>query len=591
MNDTETIEWKPEGDQIMTRWVKDIDPKNPLPEYPRPQLKRSNWINLNGLWNYAIRAKGEQMDGPFDGKILVPFPIESALSGVNKELRPKQKLWYQRSFIIPEKWKGMKVLLHFGAVDWETTVWINGNEVGSHQGGYTPFSFDISEFTKVSGENEILISVWDTTDKGTQERGKQVLKPGGIYYTAVSGIWQTVWLEPVFNTYIKKIKLITDVDSEKIIIEIDTENDNKDDFISVEVNTNEKLITSKTINSNRKIELEIPSPKLWEPANPFLYDLNIQIIREGTVIDRISSYFGMRKVELKKNNNGNYNIELNGKPIFQYGTLDQGYWPDGLYTAPTDEALLYDIQITKDLGFNMIRKHVKIEPARWYYHCDQLGMLVWQDMPSGGDSGFMIIEPQEVIKEIERSEAEKIIFYNELDSMINSLYNFPSVLVWVPFNEGWGQFDTNKVVEKVRELDSTRLIDSASGWYDKCVGDICDSHHYPRPKMPYNIGNRAAVVGEFGGLGLKVDNHMWEFEKIFVYRDHKNYGALMYKYEKLMIGLKKLIKKGLAAAIYTQITDVEGEVNGILTYDREIIKLDKNRLQELNSSLFSILLE
>ena len=579
--------WNPIKDQILTRWVKDIDPNQPHPEYPRPQLKRDEWLNLNGLWDYKISPKDVKEVESYDGKILVPYPIESALSGVGKKLKPNQKLWYHRNFIIPENWKEKKILLHFGAVDWETNVWINGNRIGEHKGGYTPFEFDISNSLN-DRENEISISVWDPTNKGKQEYGKQSLRPKIIFYTAISGIWQTVWLEAVPDTFIEINYFTPDIDSESITIDTKVNNPETDDkleFVILNKGFNNILHVG---NVNQKHEIKIKSPKLWSIDNPFLYEIIIRIKRDDKIIDEVYSYFGMRKVSLSKIEDGVIRIELNNNPLFQYGTLDQGYWPDGLYTAPTDEALKYDIQITKELGFNMIRKHVKVEPARWYYHCDKIGILVWQDMPNGGVIDISN-QPTNINEyKTKREEDDKLNYYNELEVMVAKFYNFPSIIVWVPFNEGWGQFDTKKVTERIRKLDSSRLINSASGWYDHGIGDIYDIHRYPSPIMPNieNAKSRALVVGEFGGIGLDVENHMWNTTEKFVYRNFSDSDKLTRKYERFIKKLQSFIKNGLSAAIYTQITDVEGEVNGLLTYDREIIKIDQDRLNELNRSLF-----
>ncbi|MFX0174940.1 MAG: glycoside hydrolase family 2 protein [Candidatus Hodarchaeota archaeon] len=584
------LKWEPVKGQIMTKWAKDVDPNNPLPDYPRPQFRRKEWMNLNGLWNYAILPKEKEMVNSYDGKILVPFPIESALSGVSKKLRPLQNLWYQRHFKIPFTWKGMKILIHFGAVDWEMAIWINKKEIGTHRGGYTPFYFDITEYVQIQNDNEIIIRVSDPTNKGNQGRGKQTLNPGAIFYTAVSGIWQTVWLEPVPKTFIKFIQMIPDIDEQTLNLDFDIENPQPHDFLHLEIKDLDNIILSYQQEFNSNLKFNIPSPKLWTPKNPFLYDLTVKLLRDAIIIDEIDSYFGMRKIGLGKPENGIQQIELNNKPLFQYGTLDQGYWPDGLYTAPTDEALSYDIEITKELGFNMIRKHVKVEPARWYYHCDKVGILVWQDMPNGGT---IMLDPAKEIEEFKnkkRDEQEKLEYYNELEDMIKNLFNSPSIVVWVPFNEGWGQFDTELVVERIRKLDGTRLIDSASGWFDQGVGDIYDCHNYPTPKMPVlkKIGDRAAVVGEFGGLGLEIHDHMWNMRSKFVYRNYDDPNSMITMYGKLISTLKKLIGKGLTAAIYTQITDVEGEVNGLLTYDRKVIKIDQNQLTELNLSLHQL---
>ncbi len=579
--------WNIIKEQIVTRWAKDVSPDSPLPEYPRPQLRRERWKSLNGLWDFTIIDKEKITIENFDGKILVPFPVESALSGVVQQLKPTQKLWYHRTFKIPKDWRNHRIILHFGAVDWEATMWINGKKVGVHMGGYTPFSFEISDYIDFSQINEIVVAVWDPTEKGGQEHGKQALEPQEIWYTAVSGIWQTVWLEPVPKIYIQDIKMNSDIEEGLLELSVFLNDQSERYEIRVEIKDGGNIIESMTSNK-KKMVLKIPSSKLWSPENPFLYDLSIALKSNNEIIDEVESYFGLRKVSLGNKINGIRTIQLNNKNIFQYGTLDQGYWPDGLYTAPTDEALRYDIEITKELGFNMIRKHVKVEPARWYYYCDKIGILVWQDMPNGG--GYYVGDLPPNIDEHKdiREESSKRSYYKELKSMINALFNHPSLITWVPFNEGWGQFDTKKVVNFVRSLDSSRLIDAASGWFDYGVGDILDLHSYPNPIKPKKdkVGSRAAIVGEFGGLGLEVENHMWEVDERFVYRKMRTREKFMKRYDKLTQKLKPLIQEGLSAAIYTQITDVEGEVNGLLTYDREILKLDKETLRELNLSLY-----
>ncbi|MHA1380406.1 MAG: glycoside hydrolase family 2 protein [Candidatus Helarchaeota archaeon] len=566
--------WKPAKARLMTRWAKKVTPNSVLPEYPRPQLKRKEWKSLNGLWDYAIRPKKNKSINSFDGKILVPFPVESALSGVMKKLNHKNKLWYRCNFSIPDSWRGKKLILHFGAVDWEATVYINGRKVGVHKGGFVPFSFDITEFLR-DGDNELRVVVWDPTNKGSQERGKQSLRPWLIYYTAISGIWQTVWLEPVNKTYIEYLKIIPDIDEEILNLKINVKNTQPNDIIQISIKDEDYEILSIVGKANENLRIKIPNCKLWSPELPFLYDLIIKLEQQNLIVDEVKSYFGLRKIALRKDKTGIVRIELNNKPIFQYGTLDQGYWPDGLYTAPTDEALKYDIEITKKLGFNMIRKHVKVEPLRWYYFCDKLGMLVWQDMPNGGK--FFL-----------RGKESKKNYYIELESMLHNLYNSPSIVVWVPFNEGWGQFDTKKVVQWIKNYDPSRLIDNASGWFDKKVGDIRDIHVYPEPKLPKPDKKRAAVIGEFGGLGLKVENHVWKKKMMWSYKKSPKPEELAEKYAKLISKLKPLIKNGLCAAVYTQITDVEGEINGLLTYDREKIKIDESTLQELNLGLFNI---
>jgi beta-galactosidase/beta-glucuronidase len=586
MNNVNEV-WAPINNPLMTRWSKKVNPECPLPEYPRPQMIREQWLNLNGLWDYAIHPKNNKKVENYDGKILVPFPLESALSGVKKKLNPDQKLWYRRNFTFPKEWAEKKILLHFGAVDWEANVYINDSWVGIHQGGYTPFSFDITEFIEFNQDNEIVVKVWDPTDK---ERGKQSLDPKFIWYTSVSGIWQTVWLEPVSSTYIEKFHLTTNIDKNYLKIDLNIKDFHPKFDIEIEVKDNSKIV-NKVITKSLECKIDIPSHVLWSPENPFLYSLRISINEKDQIIDEINSYFGMRKISLGEEKDGVRSIKLNNKEIFQFGTLDQGYWPDGIYTAPTDDALKFDIEITKSLGFNMIRKHVKVEPARWYYHCDKIGILVWQDMPNGGITQIENVSMPGNVENSRntREKSSEKYYYMELKAMVDSLYNSPSIITWVSFNEYWGQFNTEGVCQLLRELDRSRLIDSASGWFDFGIGDIYDVHNYPNPKMPLikNVKSRAAVVGEFGGLGLEIEGHMYKFEDKFVYRDYKDQEALMRKYTRLIIQLKKLIMKGLSAAIYTQITDVEQEVNGLLTYDREILKFDKDKIRELNISLFS----
>ena len=575
-------EWEPVKGEIMTRWVNDVNPESPLPEYPRPQLERNEWLNLNGLWNYAIRPKSRKKVDSYDGKILVPFAVESALSGVKKKLSQKQKLWYQRVFSIPKDWNGKRIILHFGAVDWETSVWVNNKEVGKHKGGYVPFSFDVTDCLKENGENELIVSVWDPTNKGGVERGKQTLKPRMIKYTAVSGIWQTVWIEPVSESYIKSLKVVPDIDDNKLDFRAIVFNSDTSDVLEITVLEEKTEISTIKGNPNKEIAIKVPNPKLWNTGNPFLYDLSIKLVRNGQVLDEVSSYFGMRKISVMEDDNGVKRLALNNEILFQYGTLDQGYWPDGLYTAPTDEALKYDIDITRELGFNMIRKHVKVEPARWYYHCDKMGMLVWQDMPNGGKMSLFRMVMNMIFKREE--DRSKTNFYNELEEMIDAFHNYPCIVVWVPFNEGWGQFDTEQTTNKVKNQDPSRLVNEASGWYNRGSGDICDCHKYVGPCYPKDVQERVAVCGEFGGLGCEIDDHMWKKKFKFVYKKFESIEEMTLLYGNLIAKIKEFKEKGLSAGIYTQITDVEGEVNGLLTYDREVVKMNSEKIREINSS-------
>ncbi|MHC4325998.1 MAG: glycoside hydrolase family 2 protein, partial [Planctomycetota bacterium] len=572
--------WKPANGPLMTRWAGRISPKNAHREYPRPQMVRKSWQNLNGLWDYAIVHKSQPQPDVFDGRILVPYPIESALSGVMKPVGRENRLWYRRTFRIPRTWKGSSVLLHFGAVDFDTTVWVNGTQVGTHQGGYDPFTFDITDALNDTGQQQVVLSVWDPTNAGTQPRGKQVSKPRGIWYTAVTGIWQTAWLEPVPGAYIKSIRIIPDIDNKSVRITAACSNPAGH---SVEIEARDGWFTKAKNKGNpgEEIVLKFKKPKLWSPDSPFLYDLEVSLKDgKGKKADAVSSYFGMRKIEIGKDEKGINRLLLNNKTLFQYGPLDQGWWPDGLYTAPSDAALRYDIEVLKKLGCNMLRKHVKIEPARLYYWCDKLGLMVWQDMPSG-DKYIGGNDP-----DIERSPESARQFEAELKAMITTFYNHPSIIMWVPYNEGWGQWDTARITDLIKELDPTRLVNSASGWTDRGVGDVHDIHSYPGPAVPPVEENRAGVLGEFGGLGLPVKGHTWQDEKNWGYRSYKTPEELTDAYVALIDNLRSLISDGLAAAVYTQTTDVEIEVNGMMTYDRAMIKMDAKKAAKANNRLY-----
>jgi len=573
-------EWQPAEGPLMTRWAQKITPEKVHSEYPRPQMVRKNWQNLNGLWDYAIVPKDSQQPDTFDGQILVPFPVESALSGVMKPVGEENRLWYRRTFEIPRKWQGQHLLLHFGAVDWDSTVWVNGTQVGTHRGGYDPFTFDITDALNDAGQQEVVLSVWDPTNTGTQPRGKQVKKPGGIWYTAVTGIWQTAWLEPVPEAYIKWIKIVPDIDSESVHVTV-ASTDPAGYSVEIEAKDGWFTKTKKKGMAGEELVLNIDNPKLWSPDSPFLYDLKVTLKNsKGKKVDAVSSYFGMRKIEVKKDEKGINRLFLNNEPLFQFGPLDQGWWPDGLYTAPTDAALRYDIEVLKKLGCNMLRKHVKIEPARLYYWCDKLGLMVWQDMPSG-DKYIGGRDP-----DIQRSPESARQFEAELKAMIATFYNHPSIIMWVPYNEGWGQWDTPRIVDLIKKLDPTRLVNNASGWTDRKVGDVHDIHSYPGPATPPTEQKRAAVLGEFGGLGLPVKKHTWQDEKNWGYRTYKTREDLTDAYVALIDNLRSLIGEGLSAAVYTQTTDVEVEVNGWMTYDRAMIKMDAKKAAAANKRLY-----
>ncbi len=568
--------WKLAEGPLKTRWTDEVSPRNALPEYPRPQMVRKDWENLNGLWQYAVTPKDAPQPTTFEGSILVPYPIESSLSGVKRMVKDSERIWYRRLFQLPLGWRGKRILMHFGAVDFEARVWVNGREMGSHRGGYDAFSFDISDPIR-SGLNEVVVSVWDPTDASTQPRGKQIRNPHGIWYTPVSGIWQTVWLEPVSAACINGLKITPDVDGGAVRVEPVTPALLGEYQLEITVKDRGSKVGSASIQPGKEARIVIPKPKLWSPERPFLYDLTVKLKLGGRSMDSVDSYFGMRKISLGKDQKGFTRMMLNNQPYFQFGPLDQGFWPDGIYTAPTDEALRYDIEMTRKLGFNMARKHVKVEPARWYYWCDKLGLLVWQDMPSG-DKYISGNQP-----DITRSPESGAQYEQELTSMIAGLYNHPSIVTWVPYNEGWGQWDTKRISEMVKNLDPSRLVDSASGWTDRGTGDISDMHKYPGPGAPDPERNRATVLGEFGGLGLPLPGHTWQAEKNWGYRSFTDREKLQSAYLELVAKLFPLIdERGLSAAVYTQTTDVEVEVNGLMTYDREIVKMDLKTLAVAN---------
>jgi len=544
-------------------------------------MARKDWLNLNGMWEYAIAPKQQRRPESYDGHILVPFPVESALSGVAKRVGQDNRLWYRyrRTFNVPGGWKDRRIILHFEAVDWETVVWVNNIKVGVHRGGYDPFTFDITRALREDAEQEIVLAVWDPTDAGGQPRGKQVSRPHKIWYTPTTGIWQTVWLEPVNRSHIESLRIVPDVDAEQVLVTAECSGWAQGYTVNVEVKPPGSWFTKVNAAGKAGHEIAVPlaQPGLWSPDNPVLYDLMLTLVDDkGRKVDSVKSYFGMRKVALCKDDAGITRICLNDRPLFQYGTLDQGFWPDGIYTPPTDEALKYDIEVLKKLGCNMLRKHVKIESRRFYYWCDKLGMLVWQDMPSASraDDGGA------------KSEADRKQFEMELKRMVDAHYNHPSIIMWVPFNEGWGQYDTERIVGWLKRYNPRRLVDNASGWQDRGVGDVHDDHKYPGPTAPKNEESRAAVLGEFGGLGMPLKGHTWQDEKNWGYRKYTTREELTDAYLELLRKLRPLIRDGLSAAVYTQTTDVETEVNGLMTYDRALIKMDARKITEANKSLY-----
>lgn len=590
----QTGQWKIAGDKISSPWAEKVNPANTLPDYPRPQMVRKNWLNLNGLWDYALLPKAQADTKPlsFGGKLLVPFPVESALSGVAKTAGKDTVLWYRRVVTLPANFRKENILLHFGAVDWQCDVYVNGKKAGSHQGGYDPFSFNITSLLKGGKEQEISVRVWDPSDDGPQPRGKQIKNPHGIWYTPVTGIWQTVWLEAVPKTHIISTKHTPAIDKQTITVSGQVQNLQANDRLKITAYDGQNKVAEKEVGANAEAVLEISNPKLWSPDSPFLYDLSVAVTRNGKVVDEVKSYFAMRKISVQPDNKGILRMLLNNKFVFQYGPLDQGWWPDGLYTAPTDEALRFDIEKTKEMGFNMIRKHVKVEPARWYYYCDKLGMLVWQDMPSGDMGNKWDSRPGiigQATSKDRTAESEKI-FRTEWKAIMDATYNFPSIVVWVPFNEAWGQFKTEEITKWTMEYDPSRLVNSASGGNFHEVGHILDLHNYPEPAMPRPDlfgAKQVIVLGEFGGLGLPLEGHTWQQKDNWGYQSFKNADELFDKYQSFMTSLEDMIRKGLSAGIYTQTTDVEVETNGLMTYDRKVIKVPEAKLKQVHSKLYN----
>jgi len=592
-------DWKPAPSTLTTPWTAKVSPQNVLPDYPRPQLVRKQWANLNGVWDYAIQEKEASQPQNFGGHILVPFAIESSLSGVKQPLTPEQKLWYRRSFRAPDIGKG-RLLLHFGAVDWRTEVFVNGTKVGQHDGGYDPFTFDVtSALKKDVPQQELTVSVWDGTDRGLHPRGKQTLDPKGIWYTAVSGIWQTVWTETVPEIYIDDLQMTPDLDGKRLQLTVSCyAGGNSVSVASQEAShpCSEAFSATATLRG-RKIgsvsgktgevaSLVLDQVAPWSPDSPTLYDLDVKL-NSG---DSVQSYFGVRKIEVAKDAAGYNRLFLNHQPVFQIGPLDQGWWPDGLYTPPSDDAIKFDIQTLKSLGFNMLRKHVKVEPARYYYWCDKLGLMIWQDMPSAmqGDRGMAVKKgsPSDAVFPAE----DAANFTRELKALVTNLRNTTSIVAWVPFNEGWGEHDTNAILKMVKEMDPSRLVNGPSGWEDRGYGDMKDMHLYPGPGMFPAEPDRASVLGEFGGLGFPMEDHLWWTDRRnWGYRTYKDQPELETAYQNGIGKLDALVKAGLAAAVYTQTTDVEGEVNGLMTYDRRVIKIPADKVAAKHRALINSL--
>ncbi|HTJ00377.1 MAG TPA: glycoside hydrolase family 2 TIM barrel-domain containing protein [Dongiaceae bacterium] len=557
--------WQPGPALLASPWAAEVNPTNVLPEYPRPQLCRPEWLNLNGLWDCRIGTNWDALPEQYDRRILVPFPLESALSGITEALGAQSVLWYRRTVRLPAGWSSQQVLLHFGAVDWETRVWVNGHFAGTHQGGFDPFTFDITAALRPEADQEVVVAVMDPTEND-QPRGKQSRKPEGVFYTSTSGIWQTVWLEPVPAINIADLKMTPAADLKSLQLTIHVASLDPD--LQVEAVARAGAVEAGRITGrpNERLAVPVQNPHPWSPEDPFLYDLTVRLLKNGRELDRVTSYFGLRHVDLGRDAAGMVRIRLNGNPLFQIGVLDQGFWPEGIYTAPCDAAIRHDLEFVKSGGFNLVRKHVKVEPQRWYYWCDRLGLLVWQDMPCANNN----------------TRPGRLQFETELQRMLTTLHNHPAIISWVLFNEGWGQYDTERLVASVKAADPSRLVDNASGWTDKSVGDFQDAHTYTDPAAPATDGRRASVLGEYGGFGLVLPGHAWI--KPWAYRMLSDPETLRawYAYG-LHEARQQYQTRGLCAAVYTQLTDVENESNGLQTYDRRVAKMTPAALAWINS--------
>lgn len=568
---TATALWHPANARLLTRWAADVNPDRVLPEYPRPQLVRARWQSLNGLWEFEpVRdsTAPPPLGRPLAQHILVPFAPEAALSGVGAHY---DRVVYRRTFRRPaDMAAGERLLLHFGAIDWRSTIYINGHELARHTGGYEAFTVDATDALRPTGDQELVVTVYDPTDAFGQPRGKQVSHPGGIWYTPVTGIWQSVWMEPVPGSSIDALAMTPDVAAGALVLTVRGRGTHAGEIVDAVASADGREVGRVSGAPGTALRLPVPHAHLWSGDDPFLYDLTVTLRDGATPVDSVASYFGMRSVGIVNDAHGRAQIALNGRPVFLLGPLDQGWWPDGLYTAPTDAALRSDIELMKSLGYSMVRKHIKVEPERWYYYADKLGLPIWQDMPSGWND----------------SPAARADFEQELRAMLHQLRDHPAIIVWVPFNEGWGQFDTKHIVDVIRSVDSTRLVNDASGWQDVGAGDIIDVHRYQGPQAMLGTPGRAAVVGEFGGLGFKVPGHAWA-------GDTWGYGGLYPTREALNDRYDRLIERmwrlhdthGMSAGVYTQLSDVEVELNGLTTYDRSILKFDPRRTAAVNRGL------
>jgi len=607
---------------LMTRWGRDVTPDNAWRSYPRPQLKRERWLDLNGLWDYAIAKAAAPQPMRMDGQILVPYPVESKLSRVARKVTPDDRIWYRRSFTVPRDWAGEHVMLNFGAVDFAATIWVNGAVVGSHKGGFDTFGFDITDYLK-PGRNELVVQVADPTSAGTQPRGKQILDPSGIWYTAVSGIWQTVWLEPVPKLHIDDVRATPDIDRGVVDVAVALSGwANDTDAVKLTASAGGKVIASTITRANRRATLAVPNARLWSPDDPYLYDLKAELVTvadpyagqnerdrkaydarftegedrtyaaariAGVPRDTVDTYFAMRKISIGPGRvAGQPAMLLNNKPLFQNGTLDQGWWPDGLYTPPSEEAMKSDLIFLKKAGFNMLRKHIKVEPARYYYDADHLGMLIWQDMPSGGGEDQFVTgtsRSQAVLSSDAMAENQ-----NELAAMIGDLRAFPSIVMWVVNNEGWGQYDSATLTRYVKGMDSSRLVDADSGWLDVAPddSDVFDIHTYEDvPNTPTRQSTRAIVIGEYGGIGMPIAGHIWRpGKKNWGYQVATGEEDYLARFRRKMAGVIRAAREdGLSASIYTQTTDVEDEINGLLTYDRARAKAPPEALSAIAAPL------
>ena len=584
--------WKPAGDRIRTPWADKVDPENVRGEYPRPILARTQWMNLNGLWEYAVTEKGCMEPARFEGNILVPFCIESSLSGVQRKITGQQELWYRRSFNVPADWKGRHIRLNFDAVDWQADVYVNDIHIGCHKGGYTGFSFDITPYLNARGSQKLAVRVWDPSDSSYQPCGKQRIKTRTIWYTTVTGIWQTVWLEPVGEAHIARVNPKADIDHRCLEVDVQSAGNTESCLVKAELMDGERKISEARGLATGSLRLSVPDARLWSPEDPFLYTLKLTLTRNGKTVDEVTSYAAMRKISAVRDpETGLMRMQLNNRNYFHFGPLDQGWYPDGLYTAATEEAMLYDIQMTKKMGFNMIRKHVKVEPDRWYYHCDREGLLVWQDMPSGEYYKGGVWEPfmYNGGADQQRSAESAQNYYREWKEIMDFCSPHPCVVVWVPFNEDMGQFETEKVAEWTKAYDPGRLVNPASGGNHRPCGDMIDIHHYPEPAMPLSDPQRVNVLGEFGGIGLPLAGHLWQEDKLKTYVDCKDKKDVTDLYIKYCDLLKPLVERGCSAAVYTQTTDVEGEVNGLMTYDRREVKVEVDRVRKANQEVRSLL--